>query len=391
MRKYLSNLAVMLAGATLLASCLSNDNNNGNNQQQVTVTKGAYIINNGNSYSGIDGSLTFLDYTGSTIKAEQGVYQRGNGASLGNTPNDIIAYGDKLYIVGSGENTIFVVDKKTLKQLPNGWVSTTALLGEAEGNSPRRLTAYNGLVYFTTYGGYVAAIDTTSFSLKAKYPVGSAPEGLTFGFINNGSATTATLYVANSDYGNGNGSISSINIANGSVTEIKNEKIKNPQEIAVAGDLLYVLDWGTYDDSWNQVGNGVYLVGSNNTSLVVPGATGMTAAGYVIYTFNDTYGSSDGPTFSMLDIRTNAVSNLNLNAASTHRILSPAAIAVDPNTGNLLVASRSENPDAPGTASFTLPGYVNVYSASGTFVESFATGVEPHKIEFSYGQTTITY
>ena len=50
--------------------------------------------------------------------------------------------------------------KQSIKQ-----IKTTELLGNAEGAEPRHIIAGGGNVYFTTYGGYVAAVDTTSFAL----------------------------------------------------------------------------------------------------------------------------------------------------------------------------------------------------------------------------------
>ena len=392
MKKYLLSFAVMAMGSTLLTGCLGDDSNN-NTPAEVPVTKGVFIINNGSFYNSIDGSLTYINYATMTPSAQQNVYQMVNGESLGGTPNDVLVYGQKVYIAGSDENTIFVLDARNSKELKK--VSTTVLLGEAEGKTPRRLAAFDGKVYFTTYGdgdkGSVAAIDTTSFALQKQYQVGSHPEGLAFGID---GTNTVTLYVANSDWSMGNGSISKIDLTSGSITTSEYEKVKNPQEIAVAGTNLYVLDYGHYDDAYNQEDAGVYKISGGTVSLVVPNATGMAAAGYLIYTFNDPFGSAAGPSYSVYDIRSNSPAKLNLTGDSSHPIVSPAAIAVDPNTGNILIASRQKDPDT-GYPSYAMPGFVNVYQGyglntnPGQFVESFATGVEPHKIEFVHGTAKI--
>ena len=385
MKKYLFSLAVMAMGSTLLTSCLGDDSKGGDTPTEIVVTKGAFIINNGNSYQSIDGSLTYLDF--STNTSQQDVYKKTNGESLGGTPNDVMVYGQKVYIVGSDENTIFVIDAKTMKTLKK--VSTTDLLGDVEGNTPRRIAAYKDYVYFTTYGGYVAAIDTISFSLKAKYKVGSYPEGLALG-ASPSSSTQPAIYVANSDWGKGNGSISCIDLTSGSVTESKYDKVKNPQEIAAAGSMLYVLDFGYYDENGTQKDAGVYMVSGNNVSLVVPNATGMAAFGYTIYTFNDPWGATTAPTYSIYNIEYGVSSTLNLYGDSSHPIISPAAIAVDPNTGYVYIASRQKDPDT-GFPSYAMSGFVNIYNGSGQYVGYFDTGVEPHKIEFSYGTQKIVY
>ena len=386
MKKNLLSFAVMAMGATLLTGCLGDDSKGGDTPAEIVVTKGAFVINNGSSYQSIDGSLTYLDF--STNTAEQNVYKKVNGKSLGGTPNDVMVYGQKVYIVGSDENTIFVLDVRNFKELAE--VSTTDLLGDADGNTPRRIAAYEDKVYFTTYGGYVAAIDTISFSLKAKYKVGSYPEGLALG-ASSSSSTSPAVYVANSDWGMGNGSISCIDLASGSVTESKYDKVKNPQEIAAAGSTLYVLDYGHYNEDYTQqLDAGVYMISGSNTSLVVPNATGMAAAGYTIYTFNDPWGGTTGPSYSIYNIEYGALSTLSLYGDSSHPIIAPAAIAIDPNTGYIYIASRSKDPDT-GYPSYALPGFVNAYNSNGQYVGSFDTGVEPHKIEFSYGTAKIVY
>ena len=386
MKKNLLSFAVMAMGATLLTGCLGDDSKGGDTPAEIVVTKGAFVINNGSSYQSIDGSLTYLDFSTNTAKTD--VYKDVNRKSLGGTPNDVMVYGQKVYIVGSDENTIFVLDVRNFKELAE--VSTTDLLGDADGNTPRRIAAYEDKVYFTTYGGYVAAIDTISFSLKAKYKVGSYPEGLALG-ASSSSSTSPAVYVANSDWGMGNGSISCIDLASGSVTESKYDKVKNPQEIAAAGSTLYVLDYGHYNEDYTQqLDAGVYMISGSNTSLVVPNATGMAAAGYTIYTFNDPWGGTTGPSYSIYNIEYGALSTLSLYGDSSHPIIAPAAIAIDPNTGYIYIASRSKDPDT-GYPSYALPGFVNAYNSNGQYVGSFDTGVEPHKIEFSYGTAKIVY
>ncbi len=386
MKKNLLSFAVMAMGATLLTGCLGDDSKGGDTPAEIVVTKGAFVINNGSSYQSIDGSLTYLDFSTNTAKTD--VYKDVNRKSLGGTPNDVMVYGQKVYIVGSDENTIFVLDVRNFKELAE--VSTTDLLGDADGNTPRRIAAYEDKVYFTTYGGYVAAIDTISFSLKAKYKVGSYPEGLALG-ASSSSSTSPAVYVANSDWGMGNGSISCIDLASGSVTESKYDKVKNPQEVAAAGSTLYVLDYGHYNEDYTQqLDAGVYMISGSNTSLVVPNATGMAAAGYTIYTFNDPWGGTTGPSYSIYNIEYGALSTLSLYGDSSHPIIAPAAIAIDPNTGYIYIASRSKDPDT-GYPSYALPGFVNAYNSNGQYVGSFDTGVEPHKIEFSYGTAKIVY
>lgn len=380
MQKYLLSLVTMAMVTSILSGCQGEELNTDMPPGEIIVTKGVYVLNNGYVGYAIDGSLTYIDYTADKLTTD--IYKTTNGKSLGGTPNDVIVYGQKVYVVGSDENTIFVLDARNNKELKQ--VSTTELLGDAEGNMPRCIVAYEDKVYFTTYGGYVAAIDTTNFTLQQLYQVGSYPEGLAFSNTDN-----PKLYVANSDWNMGNGSISCIDIASGSVTEIKNDKLGAPHEIAVAGDVLYVLNFGHYDENSNQEDAGVYMLSGNDSKLVVPNATGMATLGYYIYTYNNPEGASN-VTYSVYDKRSNYVTTLNLSGDSSHKLISPCAISVDPNTGYIYIASRPQDPDT-GFPSQTMDGFVNVYDNSGQFMESFNAGVEPHKIEMAYGNMKIVY
>ena len=387
MKKKVLYVALMM-GATLLTGCLGDDNKK-NDPIDVTITEGVVVVNNGSSYNGIDGSMSFIDLRNDAI--QQNVYKTANGASLGGTPNDAIVYGQKLYVVGSDENTVFVLNPKTFKEITK--ISTTDILGAEGGVNPRHLTAYDGKVYVSTYGNYVAEIDTLGFTMTRSFKVGSAPEGMAISTSEDGK--TASLFVANSDYSYGNGSISTINLSTGSITEFKNEKIRNPQQILAAGDVLFVLDWGYYDyeDGGKQKEAGVYTVYNNEVTKTIPDATGMAGAGYTIITYSNPYGSTE-TTYTMYNTRYGTQSAFRLSEDSEYPIITPAAIALDPNnTGYLLIASRQKDPDT-GYPSYALPGYVNLYSIQngvGKFQKSYSVGIEPHKIEFSYGVATLQW
>ena len=198
MKKNLFGLLSLCMGIALISSCSTESDPV---IVEVPVSDGAYIVGSGNMSAGIDGSLTYYDYASSTAK--QNAFASANGKSLGLTANDAMRYGNKFYIVVDNEHTVFVTDAKNLKIIKA--INTAELMGEADGAHPRCITAYEGNIYVSTYGGYVAAIDTVNYNLTKKYKAGSYPEGLL--------VTGGVLFVANSDYGNGNASISQINLS----------------------------------------------------------------------------------------------------------------------------------------------------------------------------------
>lgn len=366
MKKYLLSLAVVLMGTATFTSC-DDDDPFLRPLTPVLSSKGAYVVCTGNLSGKIDGSLTHIDIA--TNKAANGAFRAANGRSLGDTPNDGLVYGSKVYIVVTGENTIEVTDKnlKSIRQ-----IKTTELLGTKDGDKPRHIIAGGGAIWVTTYGGYVAAIDTATFKLRSKYKVGSYPEGLTG--INN------IIYVANSDYGNGNGSISIINLKDGQVGESKVEGVTNPTAVYYINDNLYVLDLGRYDEKWNQKDAGIkqLTIGMGKISLkkvVVPDATSAAYHSGAFYTVNAPYGAA-AVSYSKYDVRNQKSSSLNLSVEH------PASIAVDPATGHIFLTSYNTNADTK-RADYKAPAYLKEYDANSTELRKYDIGVGPGAIFFN--------
>lgn len=366
MKKYLLGLAVLLMGTAVMTSC-SDDNDGPETYLQVYST-GAYVVNSGNMYSKIESSLTAIDYASST--ATQNVFKIANGRTLGNTANDGIVYGNKIYLAVDQSNTIEVIDKKTKQSIKQ--IKTTELLGNAEGAHPRHIIAGGGNVYFTTYGGYVAAVDTTSFALQKKWQVGNYPEGLVFG--------NHTLYVANSNYGAGGGNISCINLSNDNVETKNIEGVNNPTGIYYAAGLLYVLDNQYYDASYNAYGENAlravdFAVGKsqkvadgNYAVCVTPGAITRTqVVRPYFYVLNAPFGGT--PSVSALAAGSTQAQTMTLSEMP----VSPCGIFADPLNGHIFVLSYrlgdKGNPDYNGN------GYVVEYDRAGQKQHEYETGV----------------
>ena len=368
MKKYLLGLAVLLMGTAVMTSC-SDDNDGPETYLQVYST-GAYVVNSGNMYNKIESSLTAIDYASST--ATQKVFKAANGRSLGNTANDGIVYGNKIYLAVDQSNTIEVIDKKTKQSIKQ--IKTTDLLGKAEGAEPRHIIADGGKVYFTTYGGYVAAVDTTDFALQKKWKVGNYPEGLVFG---NGN-----LYVANSNYGYGGGNISCINLSNDNVETKNIEGVNNPTSIYYASNVLYVLDNPVYgpapdyattgENSLRTVnfaeGKSQKVADGNYAVCVTPGATTrMQAAHPYFYVLNAPFGGT--PSVSVLAAGSTQPQAMTLS----EKPVSPCGIFADPLNGHIFVLSYKMGDK--GTPDYNGNGYVVEYDSAGQKQHEYETGV----------------
>lgn len=368
MKKYLLGLAVLLMGTAVMTSC--SDDNDGPETYLQEYSTGAYVVNSGNMYNKIESSLTAIDYASST--ATQKVFKAANGRSLGNTANDGIVYGNKIYLAVDQSNTIEVIDKKTKQSIKQ--IKTTDLLGKAEGAEPRHIIADGGKVYFTTYGGYVAAVDTTDFALQKKWKVGNYPEGLVFG---NGN-----LYVANSNYAAGGGNISCINLSNDNVETKNIEGVNNPTSIYYASNVLYVLDNPVYgpapdyattgENSLRTVnfaeGKSQKVADGNYAVCVTPGATTrMQAAHPYFYVLNAPFGGT--PSVSVLAAGSTQPQAMTLS----EKPVSPCGIFADPLNGHIFVLSYKMGDK--GTPDYNGNGYVVEYDSAGQKQHEYETGV----------------
>lgn len=393
MKRNILSLTVLAVGAACFTGC-QEDNPVDYPPSWSLMTKGVYIINRGSLSSAIDGSLTYINYDTETPSARQNVFKMVNGESLGGNPSDVLIYGEKVYIAGFDENCIFVLRPRDAKMMKR--IFTPDLMGDSEGRNPCRFATYDGKVYFCTQGdgvvGYVAAIDTTDFKLQEMYPVGTCPVGMVFVTDDNNNVS---LLVANKGWNFGEGTFTTIDLATDSITNYSYDKIKTPRDIAAIGNKLYVLDAGLEFEEFVQTEAGLYEINGDTVTMVVPYATGMTVVGNYIFTFNDPLRGADGPSYSIYDVSSKSLQTLNLIGDSAHPIISPSAIAFDTFTGNLFIASRSSVPEWVIFGDFLpdygdgLPGFVNVYHWDGAnqaqFIQSFKTGIEPHKIEFFRG------
>lgn len=197
----------------------------------VPHTYGAYILSSG-SYGKNNSTLDYYDFE--TQELNEKVFSSVNGRELGDTANDMIIYGSKLYVAVDQSSNVEVMDfsGKSLAQIVMKSDSN-------EPQEPRYLTASEGSVYVSTYAGFVAKIDTASLSIVSTVDVGSYPEQIC---VSNGK-----LYAAISGWGAEN-KVVSVDLSSFQVDKTL-EVVVNPTMIqADAYGYLYVLSSGNYYD-----------------------------------------------------------------------------------------------------------------------------------------------
>ncbi len=178
MKTRILTVAVLLL--TFISSCKKND---APPIKIPAVTTGVYVLNEGN-FNANNTTLTYYSFETGTPVTD--FYQQANGSGLGDTGNDMLLYGGKVYIVMNVSSYVEVADAltaKTVKKIP---------FEQADGvkRQPRYAVAYKNKVLVSSYDGTVAVIDTASLNVEKWIDAGSNPEGM--------AISGDRLYVANS-------------------------------------------------------------------------------------------------------------------------------------------------------------------------------------------------
>jgi hypothetical protein len=368
--KSLLMLSLLAAGA--MTSCTHYDDdeiNNGNgtgNGEVVKTDASFYVVNAGNYYSGIDGTLDYVTVDGDSYTQKSGVFKIATGQSLGNTPQDAVIYGDKMYIAVYASNRVFVVNKNTL-----------ALEATIETNEPRDIVAYKGNVYVDNYDGHVSRIDTLTLSVDKTIEVGPNPEEMA---IANGY-----LYVTNSDgmnyannYADGK-SVSKVNLS--TFEEVKKIAVGlNPTKaVATENGYVFIVAMGDYYLTPATVQQ---IDVADNVCDVCAG-TNLAANGTNLYVLNAPYGASE-ITYTKYDVQPTAIETASVEEvakATLEDIVSASSFAINPVNKDLYVGSYSLS--EYGYADYYSNGYINVYDeTTGAKKTQIPAGVGPCALIF---------
>jgi len=356
-KKIIVSILLSTVLTALFSSC---DSKSDSPQVDPTISTGVYVLNEG-SYQNNNASLSYYDLKTSTATVD--VFTAKNNRGLGDTGQDILKYGSKIYIAVSNSSLIEVLDaatgvsKKTIPMLNTS----------AQSISPRSFAAYNGKVYITLFDGHVAQLDTTSLLIEKTIAVGSNPEGI--------AVANNKLYVANS------GGLGSVNDSTISVID--------PVSFSVVGTIKVVINPVIIKaDSYGDL----YVISFGNYSTIpftlqrIDATTGkvsvitgqkpynMTIEGDIAYLYSYDYDANWNPTnktYTTYNVKNEQV--VNASFISTSAIVNnPYSIDVNPITKDIYI----------GETDYINTGKMNVFGQDGTFKFAFATGVNPRKTIF---------
>ena len=137
--------------------------------EQPKITRGLYVLNEG-LFNQNNTTLTF--YNASTNTTSTDIFATANGSGLGDTGNDLIIYGSKIYIVMNGSSYVQVSSAATAKSLQKIEFKNNG----GAPRLPRYALPYKNKVLVSSYDGTVAVIDTTSLQVEKFITVGANPE-----------------------------------------------------------------------------------------------------------------------------------------------------------------------------------------------------------------------
>lgn len=216
--------------AAIVLCCISCLKSNDPTPQSVTVVSGIYILNNGN-WGSNDSNLGSYNYQ----EFSSNIFEKVNKQKLGDLGQDILVYGNKMYIAVSNSGVIFVTDL-------SGKILSEVKAGPESNYQPRNLASYKGKVFISYYEGYVGSIDTVNFTLTLSDKIGNNPEGV--------AISNNKLYVAISNGLNYPDFDSTAAVLNPSTLALEKKLTigLNPGKMVSCGDYVFCLCNGNYND-----------------------------------------------------------------------------------------------------------------------------------------------
>ncbi len=332
---------------------------------------GFYLLNEGMMGSN-NATLDFYDYN--TNKLIHNIFEARNPnetMGLGDTGNDLELYNGRLYAVINGSSYLEVIDATRAKHIAKIAIPNP------------RYVAFNGdFAYVTSYStasspydggdgspaGFVAKVDLNTLKVVDQCTVGRQPDEL--------AVVGNKLYVANSggyadpDYET---TVSVIDLT--TFSEIKRIEVA-PNLYRVRPDgkgKLYVSSRGDY--LMNPAATFVIDTTTDAVSPTPIESENITLAGDNIYAISVTYDAEWNPTNAYLtyNITTDRMGSSFITDSTDTEIVSPYGIAIEPTTGEIFVTDAVD---------YFSDGKLNCYSSAGTLKWSVTAGVSPAHFAF---------
>ena len=336
------------------------------------AVKGLYLLNEGNMNQN-KASLDYLNYSTGVYTLD--LYGQANPSvvkGLGDVGNDIGVYGGKVYIVVNNSNKVEVLDRTTNTRIKQ--VNIINCRNIAFSGDKAYVSAYLGTVGDPhAPNGIVAEIDTATLTITRKVTVGRQPEQI--------AIVGQKLYVTNSggyspsDYER---TVSVIDLA--SFTEIRRIDVAINLDRCIAGKYgkLYVTSRGDYYSTPSDL----YVIDTGKDSVIrdfhLP-ASNLWIDDNTAYVYATDFSYVTGKwtvSYNMIDVRADTLLSRKFITDGTDRMIRiPYGIAVHPITKEVLVTDARD---------YVTPGTLYCFDPAGNKKWSVITGDIPGHFAFVY-------
>lgn len=324
------------------------------------LSEGLFNLNN-STLSWIDFSTGLPDSWNSPTGNSYDCFEKVNGRRLGDTANDILLYGSRLYIAVNVSSTIEILDAATGHSLKQIQMSRNGNPSE-----PRYMTANGHYVYVCSFDGTVTRIDTLTMKADATVTVGRNPDGI--------CCTAGKLYVSNSgglDFDNPDSTVSVIDLA--TFSEIKRISVRqNPGSLYADGNRVYVVSRGIYDYDKNDYDSRLHCIDTENDQVIetydIPILKMDLHDGQAWF-----YGYGSGGTIQILDLASGRIIDSDFITDGTI-IERPYGIKVEPTSHKVYVCDAAD---------YVTPGSLCCFAPDGHLLYRIRNiGINPNTIVF---------
>ncbi|MBR5158096.1 MAG: YncE family protein [Bacteroidaceae bacterium] len=324
------------------------------------LSEGLFNLNN-STLSWIDFSTGLPDSWSAPTGNSYDCFEKVNGRRLGDTANDILLYGSRLYIAVNVSSTIEILDAATGHSLKQIQMSRNGNPSE-----PRYMTANGHYVYVCSFDGTVTRIDTLTMKADATVTVGRNPDGI--------CCTAGKLYVSNSgglDFDNPDSTVSVIDLA--TFSEIKRISVRqNPGSIYADGNRVYVVSRGIYDYDKNDYDSRLHCIDTENDQVIetydIPILKMDLHDGQAWF-----YGYGSGGTIQILDLASGRIIDSDFITDGTI-IERPYGIKVEPTSHKVYVCDAAD---------YVTPGSLCCFAPDGHLLYRIRNiGINPNTIVF---------
>ncbi|KIO75778.1 lipoprotein [Pedobacter lusitanus] len=337
-----------------------------------TPAKGFYLVNEGNMNMN-RASLDYMDLTTGVYR--KNIYNQANPEvvkGLGDVGNDIGVYGSKLYVVVNISNKVEVMDVKTGKRIKQINITNCRYITFSKGKA--YVSAYLGTVGDPAApNGIVAQIDTTSLTETRRVDVGRQPEEM--------AVVGEKLYVANSG-----GYTPSNYERTVSVIDLNSFQVINKIDVAVNlhrlkadkyGDL-YVTSRGDYYD----IPSKLFVIDTKTDKVKKTfdiGVSNLAIDDDSAYFYSTEFSYVTGGyviAYGIIDVKNEVLTDKKFITDGTDKEISiPYGIAVNPFTKDVFVTDARD---------YVSPGTLYSFDPAGKKKYQVTTGDIPAHFAFVY-------